>query len=117
MLVAAARLLQMKIHQLRDRRTRAWAARDALATVPLRSGTKWPLGGARRRRASSGRGTPQTPFYQVCTDRTAGILKGLTLAMTRAEKSLVAPSHICVLTQTALLLAAISLAHIHIHIL
>ena len=50
--------------------------------------------------------------------RTAGILKGLTLAMTRAEKSVVAPSHICVLTPTALLLAAIfSLVHIHIHIL
>ena len=31
-----------------------------------------------------------------------GVLKGLTLAMTRAEKSVVAPSHICVLTPTAL---------------
>ena len=32
--------------------------------------------------------------------------------MTRAEKSVVAPSHICVLIPTALLLAAISLVHI-----
>ena len=38
--------------------------------------------------------------------RTAGILKGLTLAMTRAEKSVVAPSHICVLTPTSLPLAS-----------